>query len=82
MSNYHYVACDLGAESGRVILGHLNEGALTLEEIHRFPNGPVRVLGSLRWDVLKILDECADEGYTADADTTLSLSGHAHRAKL
>src|SRR5215210_3097866 len=57
MSNYHYVACDLGAESGRVILGHLNEGALTLEEIHRFPNGPVRVLGSLRWDVLKIFDE-------------------------
>ncbi|MFQ3577640.1 MAG: rhamnulokinase family protein [Verrucomicrobiia bacterium] len=47
-----YLACDLGAESGRVILGTLENGCLALEEIHRFPNGPVRVLGSLRWNVL------------------------------
>jgi rhamnulokinase len=57
MSMHHYVACDLGAESGRVILGSLESGRVTLEEIHRFPNGPVNVLGSLRWDVLRIFDE-------------------------
>ena len=53
----YYIACDLGAESGRVMLGCLEDGRLTLEEIHRFPNGAVSVLGSLRWDVLRIFDE-------------------------
>ena len=57
MSMHHYVACDLGAESGRVMLGTLDNGRLTLEEIHRFANGPVAVNGSLRWDVLRIFDE-------------------------
>ncbi len=53
----HYIACDLGAESGRVMLGTLNGGKLTLEEIHRFPNGPVVVQGTWRWDVLRMFDE-------------------------
>jgi len=53
----HYVACDLGAESGRVILATLSGGKIQLEEVHRFTNGPVRVLGSLRWDVLRIFEE-------------------------
>ncbi len=57
MSEHHYIACDLGAESGRVILGNLRRGKVTLEEIHRFPNGPVRIAGSLRWDVLRIFEE-------------------------
>ncbi len=38
MSTYHYLGVDLGAESGRVMLGTLAEGRLALEEIHRFPN--------------------------------------------
>jgi rhamnulokinase len=53
----HYLACDLGAESGRVMLGTLADGKLTLEQIHRFSNGPVRINGTLRWDVLRIFDE-------------------------
>jgi rhamnulokinase len=53
----HYIACDLGAESGRVMLGTLADGKLTLQEIHRFSNSPVRVNGTLRWDVLRIFDE-------------------------
>jgi rhamnulokinase len=57
MSTYYYIACDLGAESGRVMLGTLEGQRLTLEEIHRFPNGPVAVCGSLRWDVLRLFDE-------------------------
>jgi rhamnulokinase len=57
MSQYYYVACDLGAESGRVMLGTLADDKLTLEEIHRFPNGPVAVNGTMRWDVLRIFDE-------------------------
>ncbi len=53
----HYIACDLGAESGRVMLGTLSEGRLTLEEIHRFPNVTIRLGNSLRWDILRTFDE-------------------------
>jgi rhamnulokinase len=53
----HYLACDLGAESGRVMLGTLQDGRLSLQEIHRFPNRPVGVNGTLRWDVLRIYEE-------------------------
>jgi len=48
MNEHYYIACDLGADSGRVILGHLKEGNLTIEELHRFSNGPTRLFGTLR----------------------------------
>jgi rhamnulokinase len=43
-------AVDLGATSGRVILGVLESGTLELTEVHRFPNGPVEEEQRLRWD--------------------------------
>ncbi|HET7221366.1 MAG TPA: rhamnulokinase family protein [Vicinamibacterales bacterium] len=49
-----FLAFDLGAESGRAMLGRLRSGALDLTEIHRFVNEPVRQNGSLQWDVLRI----------------------------
>jgi rhamnulokinase len=51
-----FAAVDLGAESGRVMLGRLNGAALALEEVHRFPNRPVQVHDSLQWDVLRLWD--------------------------
>ena len=58
MMNIHsYIACDLGAESGRVILGTLQSGILTLEEVHRFPTGPVQHDDTLHWDIPRIFDE-------------------------
>ena len=51
------LAIDLGAESGRAILGRLENDRLELEEVHRFPNGPVRVHDHLHWDVLRIWSE-------------------------
>ena len=39
------------------MLGRLQDGQLSLEEIHRFPSAVVRVLGSLRWDVLRVYEE-------------------------
>ena len=57
MKSHHYIACDLGAESGRVMLGSLVDGKLDLEEMHRFPNGAVIVRNSMRWDVLKLFEE-------------------------
>lgn len=53
----HYIACDLGAESGRVMLGTLADGKISLREIHRFPNNAIVVNGTRRWDVLRIFDE-------------------------
>jgi rhamnulokinase len=52
-----YLALDLGAESGRGLLGQFDGERLTLEEVHRFPNGPVRMLDTLHWDVLRLFDE-------------------------
>ena len=46
-----HVAVDLGAESGRVMLGRVGE-TVELEEVHRWPSRRVRVMGSERWDVL------------------------------
>jgi rhamnulokinase len=57
MNPNYYVACDLGAESGRVMLGRLEDGRIGLEQLHRFPSAAVSVLGSLRWDVLRIFEE-------------------------
>ncbi len=57
MSQHYYIACDLGAESGRVMLGTLQDDRLSIEEIHRFSNQGTAVCGSQRWDVLRILDE-------------------------
>ena len=52
-----YIAVDLGAESGRVMLGSVSAEKVVLEEIHRFSNGPVKEDGSLRWDFKKLLSE-------------------------
>lgn len=53
----HYLAFDLGAESGRAMLGTLSSQGLALEELHRFPNTPVRVFQSLYWDTLRLWHE-------------------------
>ena len=57
MNPRHYIACDLGAESGRVMLGTLEEGRLEVREAHRFLNGPARIMGTFRWDTLRIFEE-------------------------
>lgn len=52
-----YIAVDLGAESGRVMVGALEGGMLLLDEVHRFANGAVQVRGSHYWDVLHLFAE-------------------------
>src|SRR5271165_6604792 len=68
------LAFDLGAETGRGVLGLLDGKQLRLEVVHRFPNGPVRTLDSLHWDVLHLWGEmlhalrlCAAQYGTLDA---------------
>jgi rhamnulokinase len=54
-----FAAVDLGASSGRVMLGKVSTdptgpGSVELREVHRFPNRPVTVRGTLHWDVLAL----------------------------
>jgi rhamnulokinase len=55
-----YVACDLNAECGRVMLGALNQGALTLSEVRRFQNLPIADKDSLQWDIPQLYREVLD----------------------
>ncbi len=50
----HYIAVDLGASSGRVIVGTLESGKLTLNEMNRFWNGPTEIAGTLYWDFVHL----------------------------
>ena len=53
----YYLAVDIGAASGRLILGHREEGKMILEEVHRFGNGMEMQNGHLTWDVDQLFAE-------------------------
>jgi len=57
MADYNYIAIDLGAESGRVMLATLKNEKIELQEMHRFANGPIKENGSLRWDFQRLINE-------------------------
>ena len=56
MQNY-YLAIDIGASSGRHILGSLEQGKMELEEIYRFENGMQEKNGHLCWDFARLFEE-------------------------
>jgi rhamnulokinase len=56
----HYLACDFGAESGRVIIGTLENGQVSLQELHRFRNIPLKEEGQLHWNVPNLILELKD----------------------
>lgn len=66
-----YAAVDLGASSGRVMVGRVGPDTLELAEAHRFPNRPVRTPEGLRWDILAlyagVLDGLRAAGPTVDS---------------
>lgn len=55
--NTYYLAIDIGASSGRHILGHIENDKLCLEEIYRFDNNIKNESGSLVWDIDKLFSE-------------------------
>ena len=57
MADSKFLAFDIGAESGRAIVGILKNNKLSLEEIHRFPNKQIKILGHLHWDILYLFEE-------------------------
>jgi rhamnulokinase len=49
-----FLAFDLGAESGRAVLGRLHSGVISIEEVYRFSNEPLKYGDSLHWDAPKL----------------------------
>ena len=57
MKSPAFLAFDLGAESGRVMMGSVCNDRIELEEVHRFNNGPIEENVSLRWDFNRLLSQ-------------------------
>jgi rhamnulokinase len=74
MASRNFLAFDLGAESGRAMLGAFDGDKLHLTEAHRFANKPVRAGNHLRWNVLSLWDEML-AGLRKVATTTDDIAG-------
>jgi len=70
-----YLAFDLGAESGRAVLGTLSDGRLSMEEVHRFPNVPVAIAGHGHWDILRLFNEITEGMRKCAASGARNLAG-------
>src|SRR6056297_1529858 len=57
MSKKHFLAFDLGASSGRAMLGTLEGNKLHLEEVHRFKNQMTRIHGHDYWNIFNLFEE-------------------------
>ena len=53
----YFLAVDIGASSGRHILGHIEDGSLVTEEIYRFENRITEYDGALTWDIERLVSE-------------------------
>jgi rhamnulokinase len=69
------LAIDLGAESGRGVLGRFDGATIALDVVHRFPNGPVPTLDTLHWDVLRLHGDILVSLRLAGAKGTLDSVG-------
>ena len=54
---FKFIAFDIGASSGRVMLGILDANNLKLDEIYRFPNRGIKIDNALCWDISQIFSE-------------------------
>jgi rhamnulokinase len=74
-SNSAYLAFDLGAESGRAVIGRYGSGVLSTDEIHRFANEPVLYNGELHWDVARLWLEIQKGLALAGSNSETKLDG-------
>jgi sugar (pentulose or hexulose) kinase len=72
-----FAAVDLGASSGRVMVGRFLDGRLEITEVSRFPNEPVRVRGTLHWDILALYREILDGLRAAGPVTSVGVDSWA-----
>lgn len=73
-SGNRFLAFDLGAESGRGVIGTIDHGKMELADVHRFPNGPVAVGDRLYWNTLRLFSEIKETIGIASRDVD-TLSG-------
>lgn len=69
-----FAAIDIGASSGRVIVGHVSENDVDLHVVHRFPNGVIETNGSLHWDFDRLFAEVL-VGLAAAAEHATAMDG-------
>ena len=74
MFTEHYLACDLAGSPGRLVLGTLTKGQLTLEEVHRFVNQPVEKNGVMSWN-LDELEQGIFQGLDLLAERRIEIAG-------
>ena len=72
MRKYNFLAFDIGATSGRAILGTLAGDKFDMTEIHRFPNAMVEMQGKFFWNVYKLFD-CLKESLVICAQQHIAL---------
>ena len=77
MNTNYFIAFDLGATSGRTILGKLKGEKLTLEEITRFPNQMLQWNGHFYWNIYSVL-ECGRKEPSADAQAAAGQRLHTN----
>lgn len=73
----HYLAVDLGASSGRGIVGSLNNEELTIQEVNRFWNGPTEIAGTIYWNFVHLfrhIDESIVKSKKAYGDRLVSMA--------
>lgn len=75
MSAPRFLAIDLGAESGRGVVGAFEDGRLRVEEVHRFPNVGVSLGPSLHWNVYALWEEVREAIRRATAAGPLASIG-------
>lgn len=74
MKIHNFLAFDLGATSGRSVIGTLKDGKIEIRELTRFPNGIIELHGKFYWNLLGLYEylkegliACAKEGITPDS---------------
>jgi rhamnulokinase len=77
VSGVRVAAVDLGASSGRVVIGYGTERGFSLREVHRFPNRPRTVGGVLRWDARALFAGIRDGLRRAGPVDAVSVDGWA-----
>ena len=82
MEAHHFLGFDIGASSGRTLLGTLQNEKITIKELHRFPNGMIDILGNLRWNSVDLFENikqgmkvCASEITTKPASIAVDTWG-------
>ena len=75
-NTYHFFAFDLGATSGRSILGILQDGKIQLKELTRFPNKIIRIQDKYYWDIFALYEALKD-GLSTAASQNIRLDARA-----